>query len=76
MYLFQVSGTIVDKSGRTLSGQTTEAFIISVSHAKPMWYVFLNHLVVTDKLRFSRLVNNANISVIILFSSVIQRLLD
>merc|ERR1719273_1317214 len=31
-----VSGTIVDKSGRTLSGQTGEAFIISVSHAKPM----------------------------------------
>ncbi|XP_033734273.1 methionine synthase-like [Pecten maximus] len=31
-----VSGTIVDKSGRTLSGQTTEAFIISVSQAKPM----------------------------------------
>ena len=32
-----VSGTIVDKSGRTLSGQTGEAFIISVSHVKPMW---------------------------------------
>ncbi|XP_059179228.1 methionine synthase-like [Physella acuta] len=31
-----VSGTIVDKSGRTLSGQTTEAFAISVSHLKPM----------------------------------------
>jgi len=30
-----VSGTIVDKSGRTLSGQTGEAFIISVSHADP-----------------------------------------
>ena len=34
-----VSGTIVDKSGRTLSGQTGEAFVISVSHAKPLWYV-------------------------------------
>jgi len=34
-----VSGTIVDKSGRTLSGQTAEAFIVSVSHADPMWYV-------------------------------------
>ena len=33
-----VSGTIVDKSGRTLSGQTGEAFVISVSHAKPLWY--------------------------------------
>ena len=32
-----VSGTIVDKSGRTLSGQTGEAFVISVSHANPMW---------------------------------------
>ncbi len=32
-----VSGTIVDKSGRTLSGQTGEAFTISVSHAKPLW---------------------------------------
>ena len=32
-----VSGTIVDKSGRTLSGQTGEAFVISISHAKPMW---------------------------------------
>lgn len=35
-----VSGTIVDKSGRTLSGQTTEAFLISVSHGNPMWSVF------------------------------------
>jgi 5-methyltetrahydrofolate--homocysteine methyltransferase len=31
-----VSGTIVDKSGRTLSGQTTDAFVISVSHSRPM----------------------------------------
>ncbi|XP_032881336.1 methionine synthase isoform X2 [Amblyraja radiata] len=31
-----VSGTIVDKSGRTLSGQTAEAFVISVSHADPL----------------------------------------
>eukprot|EP00794_Sanderia_malayensis_P019825 gene19825-21765_t len=31
-----VSGTIVDKSGRTLSGQTSDAFIISVSHSKSM----------------------------------------
>ena len=28
-----VSGTITDASGRTLSGQTAEAFLISVSHA-------------------------------------------
>ncbi|XP_018418795.1 PREDICTED: methionine synthase [Nanorana parkeri] len=31
-----VSGTIVDKSGRTLSGQTGEAFVISTSHAAPL----------------------------------------
>ena len=31
-----VSGTIVDMSGRTLSGQTTEAFYRSIAHAKPM----------------------------------------
>ncbi|KAK6328061.1 hypothetical protein J4Q44_G00000390 [Coregonus suidteri] len=31
-----ISGTIVDRSGRTLSGQTGEAFVISVSHAKPL----------------------------------------
>ena len=30
-----ISGTIVDMSGRTLSGQTTEAFYISMSHLKP-----------------------------------------
>ena len=31
-----VSGTITDASGRTLSGQTTEAFVTSVSHARPL----------------------------------------
>jgi len=30
-----ISGTITDASGRTLSGQTTEAFYISVAHSKP-----------------------------------------
>jgi 5-methyltetrahydrofolate--homocysteine methyltransferase len=30
-----VSGTITDQSGRTLSGQTTEAFWNSVRHASP-----------------------------------------
>ena len=30
-----ISGTITDASGRTLSGQTVEAFWISVQHAKP-----------------------------------------
>ncbi|MFV1873853.1 MAG: methionine synthase [Oleiphilus sp.] len=31
-----ISGTITDASGRTLSGQTAEAFQISVKHCKPM----------------------------------------
>lgn len=31
-----ISGTITDASGRTLSGQTTEAFYNSVAHAKPI----------------------------------------
>ncbi len=32
----QISGTITDASGRTLSGQTTEAFWNSLAHAKPL----------------------------------------
>ena len=31
-----ISGTITDASGRTLSGQTTESFWISVKHARPL----------------------------------------
>jgi len=31
-----ISGTITDASGRTLSGQTTEAFWYSVAHARPI----------------------------------------
>ena len=31
-----ISGTITDQSGRTLSGQTTEAFWHSVMHARPL----------------------------------------
>lgn len=31
-----ISGTITDASGRTLSGQTVEAFWISVKHARPL----------------------------------------
>ena len=30
-----ISGTITDASGRTLSGQTVEAFLISIQHIKP-----------------------------------------
>lgn len=37
-----ISGTIVDASGRTLSGQTTEAFWISVQHAPNLLSVGLN----------------------------------
>jgi 5-methyltetrahydrofolate--homocysteine methyltransferase len=36
-----VSGTITDASGRTLSGQTTEAFLISMMHA-PLLSIGLN----------------------------------
>lgn len=31
-----ISGTIVDNSGRTLSGQTGEAFYVSCMHAQPL----------------------------------------
>jgi 5-methyltetrahydrofolate--homocysteine methyltransferase len=31
-----ISGTITDASGRTLSGQTLEAFYISIEHARPL----------------------------------------
>lgn len=31
-----ISGTITDASGRTLSGQNAESFIVSVEHSKPM----------------------------------------
>ncbi|MFH5882727.1 methionine synthase [Halalkalibaculum sp. DA3122] len=37
-----ISGTIVDQSGRTLSGQTTEAFWISISHTRNLLSVGLN----------------------------------
>jgi len=37
-----VSGTVVDASGRTLSGQTTEAFWISISHMPDLMSVGLN----------------------------------
>lgn len=37
-----ISGTIVDQSGRTLSGQTTEAFWISVSHMTNLLGIGLN----------------------------------
>ena len=36
-----ISGTITDRSGRTLSGQTADAFVYSVRHARP-WSIGLN----------------------------------
>lgn len=45
-----VSGTITDASGRTLSGQTAEAFLISISHA-PLLSVGLNCALGASQLR-------------------------
>jgi 5-methyltetrahydrofolate--homocysteine methyltransferase len=45
-----VSGTITDASGRTLSGQTTEAFLVSVSHV-PLLSIGLNCALGADMLR-------------------------
>lgn len=45
-----VSGTITDASGRTLSGQTTEAFYNSISHVEPL-VVGLNCALGPDMLR-------------------------
>lgn len=45
-----VSGTITDASGRTLSGQTTEAFLVSVSHV-PLLSIGLNCALGAKQLR-------------------------
>lgn len=45
-----ISGTITDQSGRTLSGQTAEAFYFSVRHARP-FSVGLNCALGADQLR-------------------------
>ncbi|MBM3169727.1 MAG: homocysteine S-methyltransferase family protein [Bacteroidetes bacterium] len=45
-----ISGTITDASGRTLSGQTTEAFLISVSHV-PLLSIGLNCALGAKELR-------------------------
>lgn len=45
-----VSGTITDASGRTLSGQTTEAFMISLSHV-PLLSIGLNCALGAKQLR-------------------------
>jgi 5-methyltetrahydrofolate--homocysteine methyltransferase len=46
-----VSGTIVDQSGRTLSGQTAEAFWISVSHMPHLLSVGLNCALGSEQMR-------------------------
>jgi 5-methyltetrahydrofolate--homocysteine methyltransferase len=45
-----ISGTITDRSGRTLSGQTAEAFWYSVRHARP-WAIGLNCALGADEMR-------------------------
>ncbi|GAB3036079.1 MULTISPECIES: homocysteine S-methyltransferase family protein [Oleiagrimonas] len=45
-----ISGTITDKSGRTLSGQTPEAFYIALAHARPLSIGF-NCALGADELR-------------------------
>lgn len=49
-YPVMVSGTITDASGRTLSGQTTEAFLISLSHV-PLFSIGLNCALGAKELR-------------------------
>lgn len=45
-----ISGTITDASGRTLSGQTTEAFLVSLSHI-PLLSIGLNCALGAEQLR-------------------------
>jgi 5-methyltetrahydrofolate--homocysteine methyltransferase len=49
-YPIMVSGTITDASGRTLSGQTTEAFLISMEHV-PLMSIGLNCALGAEALR-------------------------
>lgn len=49
-YPIMISGTITDASGRTLSGQTTEAFLISLSHV-PLLSIGLNCALGAKQLR-------------------------
>ncbi|MBX3042373.1 MAG: methionine synthase [Candidatus Kapabacteria bacterium] len=46
-----ISGTIVDQSGRTLSGQTTKAFWISISHTPNLLSVGLNCALGSEQMR-------------------------
>lgn len=57
-----ISGTIVDQSGRTLSGQTTKAFWISISHTPNLLSVGLNCALGSEQMRpyISELSENAD----------------
>ncbi len=46
-----ISGTVVDQSGRTLSGQTPEAFWISISHMPHLLSVGLNCALGSEQMR-------------------------
>ena len=46
-----LSGTIVDQSGRTLSGQTTEAFLIAIQHTPNLLSVGLNCALGSSQMR-------------------------
>lgn len=59
-----VSGTITDASGRTLSGQTVEAFLISISHI-PLLSVGFNCALGADQLKpyLKRLGQNTDLNI-------------
>ena len=59
-----VSGTITDASGRTLSGQTVEAFLISISHI-PLLSVGFNCALGADQLKpyLKQLAHNTSFNV-------------
>jgi 5-methyltetrahydrofolate--homocysteine methyltransferase len=59
-----VSGTITDASGRTLSGQTVEAFLISISHI-PLLSIGFNCALGADQLKpyLKRLAHNTNLNI-------------
>ncbi len=59
-----VSGTITDASGRTLSGQTVEAFLISIEHI-PLLSIGFNCALGADQLKpyLKRLAMNTNLNI-------------
>lgn len=59
-----ISGTITDASGRTLSGQTVEAFLISISHI-PLLSVGFNCALGADQLKpyLKRLAHNTSFNI-------------